>query len=93
MREAGGAGRVRRKLRSVVWEGIEIGLQSRTSSWTVYNLLGAWLEAPAGDCDPQPLPNSPSWVPVQTSLGLQMCMAALSATVLSSALHQLQGLG
>lgn len=30
---------------SVVWEGIEIGLQSRTSSWTVYNLLGAWLEA------------------------------------------------
>lgn len=59
----------------------------------LYNLLGTWLEAPAGDCDPQCLPKSSSWVPVQTSLGLQMYTALSSAKVLSSALCQLQGLG
>ena len=59
----------------------------------LYNLLGTWLEALAGDCDPQCLPNSPSWVPVQTSLGLQMYTALSSSKVLSSALCQLQGLG
>lgn len=73
----------------MVWEGIEVGPQP---SWTVFTTCwGPGLRHWRGTATPSP--NSPLWVLVQTSLGLQMRTAPSRAKVLSSALRQLQGLG